>query len=38
LNAPLVETMEIGIGGELGVEDQLLGPFSGTLLSELGET
>ena len=36
-DAPLVEAMEIGMGGESGIKNQFLGPFSRALFPELGE-
>ncbi len=36
-DAELVEAREVGVGGQLGIEDQLAGPGAGALLPVLGE-
>ncbi len=37
MDAELVEAREVGVGGQLGIEDQLAGPLTGALLPVLGE-
>ena len=37
-DAHLVESIEVGIGGQLGIEDQLTGKRSGTFFPEFNKT